>query len=377
MAKIKNIALALNMIPVDRIDIDEQVACRDFHPHSDGYKVLLDSMKRSGFNEAHPVEVLAPNSKGRFILLNGRHRFEAAKATGLKAVPAYVRKDVEVGLDAQMEGWRDNASNTAMELWEEAALVSAKREELVAQGVKKKSLKKELLAAFGKTNPNWLRVRLAFASLPQASQDAFKQGEIGVAHLDALTTPKVLAMTEEQQLKLLEKAKVTPGGIFQSYLDAESKTVAKKKAAKAAAEIDDDTEEGDDYLEAVKVRSPKALARKALKAHEVVTKASEKLGEIEANKYEDGTYDGDDAEKAMKLREQIAAATGARDALKWAIGLQSSENWVSEAELIAGVEGEDAKPAKPSKASKKDTGKVKKARTAAEQAAKDAEADED
>jgi hypothetical protein len=55
-----------------------------------GLKRIQDSMHKVGFLENYPI-VVAPLEDGSYLLIDGNHRYESAKALGLETVPCLVK----------------------------------------------------------------------------------------------------------------------------------------------------------------------------------------------------------------------------------------------------------------------------------------------
>ena len=77
-----------NRLPVDKLFASEDNPNR---MTGEEFGNLVESMKAAGFLEANPI-LVRPNSDGTYEIVDGEHRWLAAKKLGLKEVPCHIRE---------------------------------------------------------------------------------------------------------------------------------------------------------------------------------------------------------------------------------------------------------------------------------------------
>ena len=208
---------AVTEIPVDYIVPNPWQPRADFDPEA--LEELADSIRTLGIIQPLTLRQTGPNS---YQIISGERRYRAAKASGLKTVPAYIRQAddaamLEMAIVENIQREDLDPVETALSfqrLIDECKLT----QEAMALRVGKKRA----------TIANYLRL----LRLPEEIQKALKLGKISVGHAKALLGVEKI----DDQLSLCEK--VIRGDWSVRQLEGQVQKLSEKPARKSATAED-------------------------------------------------------------------------------------------------------------------------------------------
>ena len=134
MSEIKNNIEAVVNILIDKLDK------ADWNPQvqsQETFNELVEEVETDGFDEALLV-IKNPDKKGRFLIVAGNHRYDAAKVTGMKELPCIVK---EWDLDtAKLKAVRRNIIHGDLDERRFSTLVNSikRKEEITEEMIAKK-----------------------------------------------------------------------------------------------------------------------------------------------------------------------------------------------------------------------------------------------
>lgn len=208
-------------IALDQIEADPDQDRKDFESddYQEYFSELRASVRANGIRE--PIKLLQI-SKRKFKIIEGENRWRAAKAEGLRVIPAIVRKNIsfEQALNDQLI---ENLNRRNLSPYEEALAFERRLSGGMSEG--------EFMKTFGKKAP-WISKR---KTLLKAPDDVLRIARTGkVRNIDTLNS--LAKKPEEQRNSLIT---LIDEGRFQAKMldDGESHPKPKKKGSKKVKSI--------------------------------------------------------------------------------------------------------------------------------------------
>jgi ParB-like chromosome segregation protein Spo0J len=167
-------ATSLVMIPLDKIVSKLPVR----RLSSLGIKKLVESMKWAGFLESYPLIVVLLED-GTYLLIDGNHRFEAAKELGISLVPGVIKTNLseldryKLAIQANMateSATYQNLVTNAEFIWARLAEIDGRDADQPPEKQKKKYTQSQVGEMLG-----WGREKVAnYAALQKICHEAWK-----------------------------------------------------------------------------------------------------------------------------------------------------------------------------------------------------------
>lgn len=270
------------MIPLDRIV--SRLPVRRLSTR--GVARIIDSMQRSGFLENYPL-IVVPLGDGTYQLIDGNHRYEAAKALGLAMVPCVVKDEMPEGDMYKLA----LESNSAAETIVPSTLVTYA--EFIWQRAKEAHTQEEIAKMMG-----WSRVKVSQYAL-------LEKIEKQVWNIIATTFDTNVATTEDDDVAKSATTVAFTEGLLRSILDIEPSQQLELVQALANPKEKERITKGK-----FKTLAESYKARNEMKAHALALLGD--LGESFTTQLLDaiysGAYDADwKNEKHPKLHKLIAS----------------------------------------------------------------------
>jgi site-specific DNA-methyltransferase (adenine-specific)/modification methylase len=184
-----------------------------------GLKRIQESIKKVGFLENYPI-VVVPLGDGTYLLVEGNHRYESAKAEGLTVVPCLIKYGLSEDEMYRLAIQSNSASTTSvpMTMVAYAEFVWARLDEKTEDGKKQytqDSVAKMLGWSRGRvgdyallqniSNDAWKIIVGAFDDSPQLSSDDTSTNIVGTPTFSETLLRNILDLTSEQQLELVNE----------------------------------------------------------------------------------------------------------------------------------------------------------------------------
>lgn len=177
----------LRMIKLSDIE-ENEVSLRDVNEKSDGFKDLVESIRARGI--MNPINVRAGDDDGRYVLVDGLHRYTAAAVAGLTEIPAHIMDLDEADvLEAQIEANLQKIETRPAQYAKQLERIMARHPE--------RSLDEQ--AARLHKSPGWLRDRLSLNTLTGRSAQLVDEGTIPLSNAYALAKLFVVDPDEGEQ----------------------------------------------------------------------------------------------------------------------------------------------------------------------------------
>lgn len=206
----------LDFIPIHNIKPSE-VALRAVDRDSEKYLQLVESIRQQGVLTAITVNDLG---EGIFGLVDGLHRFSAAKDAGLKTIPAQIREMTEAKImEAQIIANLHKVDTKPMEYTRQLMRLCSANPMLTSR---------ELAEKLGVTQ-SWLAQRLTLVDLSEPIQDLVNENKITLVNAYALAK-----LPQEEQAEYVDRAQTDPPTAFVPVVSARVKEI--KDAARQGRE---------------------------------------------------------------------------------------------------------------------------------------------
>lgn len=183
-----------------------------------GLKRIQESMQKVGFLENYPITV-ALQEDGSYLLIDGNHRYESAKALGLVSVPCLIRHGLPEDEMYKLAIQSNNASVTSvpMTMVAYAEFIWARLAEKDEDGKPRTQVKVAKMlgwstdsvqdyAALRKIDSQaWGIVTATFEKDPQGEEKSMAVSETAMAVFTERLLRNILSLTPEQQLELVNE----------------------------------------------------------------------------------------------------------------------------------------------------------------------------
>jgi len=212
MSELKNLKLS---------EITESpVALRAVDQETETFKELVDSIRAKGVLNAISVR---PLTEGGYCLVDGLHRYTAAKAAGLEEIPAQLLAISEVeALEAQLVANIQKVETKPVEYAKHLKRILATNPLMTLS---------ELAGKVSKSTA-WISDRFGLLKLSESVQNLVDNGEVGLSNAYALSR-----LPNSEQMNFLDRAMTLPPAEFIPLIEARIKEI------RAAKRSGDDTAE--------------------------------------------------------------------------------------------------------------------------------------
>ena len=239
---------------------ESPVALRAVDTETEAFKELVDSIRAKGV--INPVSV-RPLTEGGYCLIDGLHRFTAAKAAGLAEIPCQILEISEVeAMEAQLVANIQKVETRPVEYAKHLKRILATNPLMTLSELAQKVAK----------SAAWISDRFGLLKLAENVQTLVDSGEVGLSNAYALSR-----LPNAEQLSFLDRAMTLPPAEFIPLVEARMKELRQAKR------------EGTDGVEEQFVAVPHLRKLSELKAElENGSSAAGVCADVKAKKSEDG-----------------------------------------------------------------------------------------